>query len=151
MTFEEVLADWGTATLLSDKHGGAEPVPLRRGDVEYLARRARSTGRLGSIDLYNYRYQSRNSHLAGNTVPWGTHPHEILIPPEAAGEIHILLFDIEDDGIPEPGECRIVGFYWALHNYLRDPDLPLSGISAERLMFFMDWKPAGLVTPHRRF
>ena len=27
-----------------------------------------------------------------------------MIRPEAAGEIHILFFDIEDDGIPAPGD-----------------------------------------------
>ena len=67
--------------------------------------------------------------------PWGPHSYENMIPPEAAGEIHILLFDIEGDGAPEPGECRIVGFYWGLHNYLRNPE---TRISAERLIFFMD-------------
>ena len=70
--------------------------------------------------------------------PWGPHSHENLIPPEAAGEIHILLFDIEGDGAPEPGECRIVGFYWGLHNLLRNPEVPYTRISAERLIFFMD-------------
>ena len=70
--------------------------------------------------------------------PWGPHSYENLIPPEAAGEIHILLFDIEGDGAPEPGECRIVGFYWGLHNLLRSPEVPYTRISAERLIFFMD-------------
>ena len=28
--------------------------------------------------------------------PWGPHSYENLIPPEAAGEIHILLFDIQE-------------------------------------------------------
>ena len=69
--------------------------------------------------------------------PWGPHSYENLIPPEAAGEIHILLFDIEGDGAPGPGECRIVGFYWGLHNLLRSPE-PFTQISAERLIFFMD-------------
>ena len=70
--------------------------------------------------------------------PWGPHSHENLIPPEAAEEIHILLFDIEGDGAPEPGECRIVGFYWGLHSYLRNPEQPFTAISAERLIFLMD-------------
>ena len=70
--------------------------------------------------------------------PWGPHLYEDLIPPEAAGEIHILLFDIQGDGAPEPGECRIVGFYWGLHNLLRNPEVPHTRISAERLIFFMD-------------
>ena len=70
--------------------------------------------------------------------PWGPHSYENLIPPEAAGEIHVLLFDIQGDGAPEPGECRIVGFYWGLHNSLRSPEVPYTRISAERLIFFMD-------------
>ena len=70
--------------------------------------------------------------------PWGPHAYSNLIPPESAREIHVLLFDIEGDGAPQPGECRIVGYYWAVHNYLQDPDHSLFGISAERLIFFMD-------------
>ena len=70
--------------------------------------------------------------------PWGPHPYENLIPPEAAGEIHVLLFDIQGDGVPEPGECRIVGFYLGVHNYLRSPEYPFTRISSERLIFFMD-------------
>ena len=70
--------------------------------------------------------------------PWGPHPYSDVIPPEAAGEIHILLFDIQGDGAPQPGECRLVGFFWAVHNLLQNPDFPLSRVSTERLMFFMD-------------
>jgi len=70
--------------------------------------------------------------------PWGPHHNANLIPPESAREIHVLLFDIEGDGAPQPGECRIVGYYWAVHNYLHDPDHALFRISAERLIFFMD-------------
>ena len=64
--------------------------------------------------------------------PWGPHRYSDLIPPEAAGEIHVLLFDIKEDGAPRPGECRIVGYFWAAHNYLQ------TAVSAERLVFFMD-------------
>ena len=64
--------------------------------------------------------------------PWGPHSDEVLIPPEAAGEIHILLFDIQGDGAPQRGECRLVGFFWAVHNFLQSPP------SAERLIFSMD-------------
>ncbi len=69
--------------------------------------------------------------------PWGPHRYSHLIPADAADEIHILLFDIRGDGIPAPGECRIVGFFWAVHNFLQDPDAPAE-VSAERLIFFMD-------------
>ena len=64
--------------------------------------------------------------------PWGPHRYVDLIPPEAAGEIHVLLFDIEEDGAPRPGECRIVGYFSAAHNYKQ------TAVSAERLIFFMD-------------
>ena len=75
-------------------------------------------------------------------VPWGPHSNPLLIPPEAAGEIHILLFDIDGDGIPAPGDSRTVGFFVGLNNYRRLPDHPRVGhllkASNERLMFFMD-------------
>ncbi len=70
--------------------------------------------------------------------PWGPHSHASLIPPEAAGQIHVLLFDIDRDGAPGPGECRITGFFSSAHNYLRDPGRPTTSSSAERLIFFMD-------------
>ena len=70
--------------------------------------------------------------------PWGPHSHESLIPPEAAGEIHVLLFDIDRDGAPGPGECRTVGYYSSSHNYLRDRNRPATSGSAARLIFFMD-------------
>ena len=74
--------------------------------------------------------------------PWG--PHEVLapdgspivIPPEAAAEIHIFLFDIENDGYPTGS--RIVGYFASLHNLLRRPAPSLRQFSSERLAFFMD-------------
>ena len=70
--------------------------------------------------------------------PWGPHPYAILIPPSAADQIHIVLYDIEGDGAPGPGECRAVGYFWAVHNRLRDPDEPGPQLTAERLAFFLD-------------
>ena len=70
--------------------------------------------------------------------PWGAHGIPILIPAEAAGEIHILLFDISGDGLPAPGEPRIIGFFWAKDNFLHDPDDPFFALSNERLMFYLD-------------
>ena len=70
--------------------------------------------------------------------PWGPRSSESLIPPEAAGEIHVLLFDIDRDGAPGLGECRVAGFFSSSHNYLQDPDHPATRRSAERLIFFMD-------------
>ena len=69
--------------------------------------------------------------------PWGSHDLPFLIPPDADDEIHILVFDIRGDGIPAPDECRIVGFFWAVHNFRQgNPEIP--PVSAERLIFFMD-------------
>ncbi len=71
-------------------------------------------------------------------APWGPHQYSNLIPPRAANEIHILLYDINGDGIPRVGEPRVVGYYSIAHNYLRNDDLPALQSSNERLMFFVD-------------
>ena len=70
--------------------------------------------------------------------PWGPHEIPSLIPPAAAREIHVLLYDIDKDGAPGLGECRVVGYFWGRHNFLRDPDDPGPQLTAERLAFFMD-------------
>ena len=70
--------------------------------------------------------------------PWGPHDLPFLIPAEAVDDIHILLFDIEGDGIPEPGDARIVGFFFAKDNFIRDPEDPFLSLSNERLMFYLD-------------
>ena len=75
-------------------------------------------------------------------APWG--PHSVrgpdgqpaLIPAEAAAEIHIFLFDIENDGYPTGP--RTVGYFSRLHNFLRQPPPSIYRFSAERLAFFMD-------------
>ncbi len=66
--------------------------------------------------------------------PWGPHRNSDLISPAAAGEIHVLLFDTEED---DSQPCRIAGYFWAAHNLLRGPEYP-SNLSAERLIFFLD-------------
>ena len=71
-------------------------------------------------------------------APWGPHGFSFLIPPEAADEIHVLLFDIDGDGVPAPGQSRIVGFFFAKDNWLRNPDHPLYRTSNERLTFYID-------------
>ena len=71
-------------------------------------------------------------------APWGPHPYYNLIPPEAAREIHILLFDIAGDGPPRPGDARIMGFFVGLNNYQRQFDVPQSRGSNERLTFYID-------------
>ena len=67
-------------------------------------------------------------------APWGPHEYSNLIPPEAAGEIHILLLDIEGDG----DEGSTTGFYSGLHTVQHDPAYPITFASAERLIFFID-------------
>ena len=67
--------------------------------------------------------------------PWGPHRKEVLIPPQAASEIHILLFDIHEDGLPGDG---VAGFFHDLHTFRRAGDPPVAQGSNERLMFFVD-------------
>ena len=71
-------------------------------------------------------------------APWGPHPYYNLIPPTAAREIHILLFDIAGDGPPRQVDTRIMGFFVGLNNFQRQVDMPQSRGSNERLMFFLD-------------
>ena len=71
-------------------------------------------------------------------APWGPHRYRNVIPPQAASEIHILLFDIDGDGLPRLGDVRVVGFFHLLHLYLRSGNLPSSRGSNERLMIFAD-------------
>ena len=66
-------------------------------------------------------------------APWGPHAYSDLIPPASAGEIHILLLDIEGDGAG-----TVAGFYHSIHNVLHDPAYPITRASAERLIFFID-------------
>ena len=70
--------------------------------------------------------------------PWGPHNIDVLIPPQAAGEIHLLLFDIDGDGLPRGRDARVVGFFQGLHNFLRAGNPPLVQGSNERLMLFLD-------------
>ncbi|MDE0449630.1 MAG: putative Ig domain-containing protein [Spirochaetaceae bacterium] len=75
-------------------------------------------------------------------APWGPHSvvgrdgQPLLIPAEAAREIHVFAFDIQNDGYITGS--RIVGYFTGLHNRLRQPDHELLQHSLERLAFFMD-------------
>ena len=73
-------------------------------------------------------------------VPWGPHEFgESYIPAAAAGEIHILLYDVAGDGLPTPGDSvRILGSFHGVHNCLRASAIPLCQGSNERLMIFLD-------------
>ena len=73
-------------------------------------------------------------------APWGPHDvltpdgQPLLLPAEAADEIHILMYDIDRDGVAP----STAGYYWSANNYLRQPDHPLLQFSLERLILFMD-------------
>ena len=67
---------------------------------------------------------------------WGPHSNERLIPPRAADEIHIVLFDIENHGYPTG--LRIVGYFSRLHSYLRQPAPSVYQYSSGRLALFLD-------------
>ncbi len=52
----------------------------------------------------------------------------------ANDEITILLTDIDDDGLPQQGEGRVVGFFWSKDNF----DKAVLNGSNERVMFYID-------------
>ena len=71
-------------------------------------------------------------------APWGPHEYTNVIPPSAADTINIVLYDIDGDGLPSPGDARVVGYFSAVHNYLRDGNPPLSRSSSEWLAVILD-------------
>lgn len=73
-------------------------------------------------DIYDYV-----SNLLG--PEWGAHTRANLIP--FTGQIHILLFDIDDDMSINGG---ILGFFWSRHNFKKENQ---SG-SAEKILFCLD-------------
>ena len=84
-------------------------------------------------------------------APWGPHSvrgrdgQPLLIPAEAAREIHIFAFDIENDGYPTGS--RIVGYFARLHNQLRQPDdLPFSSTRSNG--WRSSWTRRGWRRPH---
>ena len=80
-------------------------------------------------------------HLVTATfgVPWGPHERPCLIAPDSGGDLHILLYDIDRDGVPAaPDEPRTLGFFAAKDNYLRNSSVPVIESSNERLLFYLD-------------
>ena len=74
-------------------------------------------------------------------APWGPHRYIDIISAEQAGLIHILLYDIDGDGLPTSGDSvRTIGHFFVKDNFLRDPQHrdPAIRISNERLMFYAD-------------
>ena len=71
--------------------------------------------------------------------PWGAHERPCLVEPKSAGDLHLLLYDIDGDGIPAaPDEPRTLGFFAAKDNYLRNSADPLIDSSNERLLLYLD-------------
>ena len=135
-------ADWETACDLGVDAGGGQ---LRAAHIVGVER-ACVTAEM--VDALATRFLQPGS---GNDIydwvtsifgdPWG--PYHLpapfpRLPAEAGDEIHILLFDIAGDGVPSPGQARIVGFFFAKDNFLRNPDHPVLATSNERLMFYLD-------------
>ena len=131
-------ADWETACDTGHDFGSGQPraahivgarVCVTREMVNALAVKFLQPG--AGNDIYEWV-----TNIFG--APWGAHDIPVLIPPEASDEIHILLFDIEGDGLPSPGQSRIIGFFWSKDNLLRNPNHPILATSNERLMFYLD-------------
>ena len=71
--------------------------------------------------------------------PWGPHERPCLIAPGSADDLHILLYDIDGDGVPTvPDEPRTLGFFAAKDLYLRNGADPVIDSSNERLLFYLD-------------
>ena len=73
--------------------------------------------------------------------PWGPHRYSNILSAEQAGLIHILLYDIDYDGLPTSSDpVRTIGYFFSKDNFLRDPQDPdpAIGTSNERLMFYVD-------------
>ena len=71
--------------------------------------------------------------------PWGPHERPCLIAPDSADDLHILLYDIDRDGVPTTTEePRTLGFFAAKDLYLRNSADPVIDSSNERLLFYLD-------------
>jgi len=66
-------------------------------------------------------------------MPWGSHSFSNVISTDRR-DIHILLYDIDQDGVPSAGGARTVGYFWPKDNYR----VSALSNSNERLMFYMD-------------
>jgi hypothetical protein len=66
-------------------------------------------------------------------LPWGLHSFSNVISADRR-DIHILLYDIDRDGVPGDGGARTVGYFWQKDNY----QVGTFSNSNERLMFYMD-------------
>ena len=127
-TARTVVTD-GTITLavwVADDQWGACSTCVRQRMVDAFAEPFLRPGRHN--DIYDWV-----TAIFGD--PWGPHQSSYLIPPEYAGQIHILLYDIDDDSDgAEEDEIGRGGYFGAGNNYQRS----VLRSSNERLMFFLD-------------
>ena len=138
-TVRKVVTDGTTsvAVWIADREWAA--TCASRGDcvtqemVDAVAERFLRPG--GSNDIYDWITTIFGPPWGPNSVQ-GSDGQPLLIPAEAAREIHIFAFDIENDGYITG--ARIVGYFTRLHNLLRQPEHPVIQHSLERLAFFMD-------------
>ena len=118
-------ADWATAC---EPDAGAGSAPLGGGAFRPQGVRHAGDGGRGGDQVSATGCRQRHLRLGHGDLrrPVGAARQPVSDSyAEASGEIHILLFDISGDGVPEPGEPRIVGFFWAKDNFLHDPEDPL--------------------------
>ena len=135
-------ADWDTACDLGvDADGGQ----LRAAHVVGVERACVTAEMVDALTARFLRPGSGNDIYDWVTSifgdPWGPYHHPApfpRLPADAGDEIHILLFDIDGDGVPSPGQARVVGFFFSKDNFLRNPDHPILATSNERLMFYLD-------------
>ena len=71
-------------------------------------------------------------------MPWGNHPYSNLISPTERA-VHILLYDIDDKGIPgDTPQGRYGGLFWSGDNYVKGTGSNYEESSNERLMFYLN-------------
>ena len=61
--------------------------------------------------------------------PWGPHDNSVMIPPQAAQQVHILVFDIDGDG-----KGGVAGFFFGKDLVSKEYEKA----SNERVMFYLD-------------
>ena len=123
-TARQVISD-GITTLavwVADADWGACPLCIRQQMVDALGDGFLRPG--DDNDIYDWI-----TAIYGE--PWGPHESSDLIPAEYADQIHILIHDIDNDGLPTDAPS---GYYSSSNAYLSSPDWR----SNERLMFFAD-------------
>lgn len=77
-------------------------------------------------------------------VPWGAHSYSNLVDP-IRRDVHVLLYDIDADGVPAATDSRTVGYFFPKDNYKEGTEVqyssedgPVSFLSSGRLMFYLD-------------